>query len=132
MGSYGVGISRVVAAAAEQYHDDAGLRWPKALAPFEVVIVRATGDDATAAEAGRIYEELAARGVDVLLDDRDDRAGVKFADADLIGYPVQVTVGAKGLAAGTADLKLRATGERSTAALADIIAAAGDLLARAP
>lgn len=132
MGSYGVGISRIVAAAAEQYHDDAGLRWPKALAPFEVVVVRATDDDATAAEAGRIYDELAARGVDVLLDDRDDRAGVKFADADLIGYPVQVTVGKKGLAAGTADLKLRTTGERSTAALADVVTAAADLLATAP
>jgi prolyl-tRNA synthetase len=132
MGSYGVGISRVLAAAAEQYHDDAGLRWPKALAPFEVVIVQATADEATVAEANRVYDELRASGVDVLLDDRDQRAGVKFADADLIGYPVQVTIGAKGVAAGTADLKDRASGARSTTALAEAARAAMDLLAAAP
>jgi prolyl-tRNA synthetase len=133
MGSYGVGISRVIAAVAEQYHDDDGLRWPKTLAPFEVVVVLATvNDEASRAEAERIYGELRAAGVDVLLDDRDERAGVKFADADLIGYPVQVTVGSRGVAAGTVDLKLRATGERSSAALTAATTAATDLLATAP
>jgi len=133
MGSYGVGISRVVAAVAEQYHDDDGLRWPKALAPFEVVIVLATINDETAVtEAERLYDELRAAGVDVLLDDRDERAGVKFADADLIGYPVQVTVGSRGVKDGTVDLKLRATGERSTAPLGEAAAAAVQLLASAP
>jgi prolyl-tRNA synthetase len=132
MGSYGVGISRVVAAAAEQHHDDAGLRWPKVLAPFEVVVVVATADEAARAEGERIHNELAARGVDVLLDDRDERAGVKFADADLIGYPVQVTVGARGLREGTVDLKLRATGERSSAPRAGAAEAAAAMLAAAP
>jgi prolyl-tRNA synthetase len=132
MGSYGVGISRIVAAAAEQHHDEAGLAWPKSLAPFEVVVVQATSDEATVAEATRIYQELAAAGIDVLLDDRDQRAGVKFADADLIGHPVQITVGSKGLAAGTVDLKQRSTAERSTVAAVDAVPAASELLAAAP
>ena len=89
-------------------------------------------DEAAVAEAERIYAELSARGVDVLLDDRDERAGVKFADADLIGYPVQVTVGKRGIAAGTVDLKLRATGERSTAPLDGAVEAALALLDAAP
>jgi prolyl-tRNA synthetase len=131
MGSYGVGISRIVAAAAEQFHDDAGLCWPRAIAPFEVVVIQATSDEAAAAEATRIYEELVTAGVDVLLDDRDQRAGVKFADADLIGYPVQVTVGSKGLAAGTIDLKVRATGERTTVGLSDGASSASAQLASA-
>jgi prolyl-tRNA synthetase len=131
MGSYGVGISRIVAAAAEQYHDDAGLRWPKTLAPFEVVVIQATDDDATIAEAARIHDELLSRGVDVLLDDREQRAGVKFADADLIGYPVQVTIGSKGVTAGTVDLKVRGTGERSTAPLTDAAAAVSAALGSA-
>jgi prolyl-tRNA synthetase len=132
MGSYGVGISRVVAAAAEQYHDDDGLRWPKALAPFEVVVIQATGDEATVAEATRIHDELAAHGLDVLLDDRDQRAGVKFADADLIGYPVQVTIGSKGVAAGTADLKVRSTGERRTVPIAEAPGAVQEALSGVP
>jgi prolyl-tRNA synthetase len=131
MGSYGVGISRIVAAAAEQYHDDAGLCWPKTLAPFEVVVIQATDDDATIAEAARIHDELLSRGVDVLLDDREQRAGVKFADADLIGYPVQVTIGSKGVTAGTVDLKVRGTGERSTAPLTDAAAAVSAALGSA-
>ncbi len=132
MGSYGIGITRIVAAAAEQYHDDAGLRWPKALAPFEAVIVRATTDETTIDEAERIHGELRERGVDVLLDDRDARAGVKFADADLIGYPVQVVIGSKGVAAGTVDLKVRASGERTSAPLADAVEAVEALLASSP
>jgi prolyl-tRNA synthetase len=83
-------------------------------------------------QAERIYAELLARGVEAVLDDRDDRAGVKFADADLIGYPVQVVVGTRGLEAGTAEFKLRATGERSTAPLAEAVDAAIALLATAP
>ncbi len=133
MGSYGIGISRVMAAAAEQYHDDDGLTWPRVLAPFEVVVVLANADDETVAGEGeRIYQELRSRGLDVALDDREERGGVKFADADLIGYPVQVVVGKRGLDRGEIDLKLRATGERSSAALADAATAALDLLDRAP
>jgi prolyl-tRNA synthetase len=133
MGSYGVGISRILAAAAEQFHDDAGLRWPKALAPFEVVVILANHDNpAAASEAERIYGGLSSAGVRVLLDDREERAGVKFADADLIGHPVQVVVGKRGIDAGTVDLKLRASGERSTAPLAEAVQAAVDLLGSAP
>ncbi len=133
MGSYGIGITRIMAAAAEQFHDEAGLRWPKVLAPFEVVVVIANrDDDRVMAEAERVYGELAEAGAAVVIDDREETAGVKFADADLIGYPVQVTVGKRGVAAGTADLKLRATGERSTVALADAARGAMDLLEQAP
>jgi prolyl-tRNA synthetase len=133
MGCYGIGISRIMAAAAEQYHDDAGLRWPRVLAPYEVVVILANQDDPRVIEeAGRIYAELNERGVATVLDDREDRAGVKFADADLVGYPVQVVVGKKGVAAGTADLKLRATGDRSTAPLGSATNAIVDLLTQAP
>lgn len=130
MGSYGIGISRIMAAAVEQRHDDDGIVWPKVLAPFEVMVILATVDDDRArAEAERIYGELAAVGVDVGLDDREERAGVKFADADLIGSPVQVVLGRRGVDQGSADLKVRATGERSSAALADAARAAIELLA---
>jgi prolyl-tRNA synthetase len=133
MGCYGAGISRIIAAAAEQNHDEAGLRWPKTLAPYEVCVILANQDhEVVRTQAERIYAELLARGVEAVLDDRDDRAGVKFADADLIGYPVQVVVGTRGLEAGTAEFKLRATGERSTAPLAEAVDAAIALLATAP
>ena len=133
MGSHGIGISRILAAAAEQFHDEAGLRLPRALTPFDIVVIAANADDErVAAEADRVYRELVGRGQDVALDDRDQTAGVKFADADLIGYPVQVVVGRRGIEAGTADLKLRATGERSWAELATIGRAVVDLLATAP
>jgi prolyl-tRNA synthetase len=133
MGCYGAGISRIMAAVAEQHHDDDGLTWPRDLAPYEIAVIMANQDDPQViAEAERIYAELDERGIEVVLDDRDDRAGVKFADADLIGYPVQVTVGKRGIASGTVDLKLRATGERSTAPLSDAVTAAAGLLASAP
>ncbi len=133
MGCYGIGISRVMAAVVEQYHDDGGIRWPKALAPFDVVVILANPDeDAVRAHAERIYEELRARDVEVALDDRAERAGSKFADADLIGYPVQVVVGKKGLERGEAEFKLRSTGERSSAPLDTAADAAEALLAAAP
>jgi len=133
MGCYGIGISRILAAAVEQRHDDLGVLWPKAIAPFQVAVILANQDDErVTAEAERIYVELLARGVETALDDRDERAGVKFADADLIGYPVQVVVGKRGVEGGSVDLKLRATGDRSQVPLADAAAAAVDLLATAP
>ncbi|HLA91923.1 MAG TPA: proline--tRNA ligase [Actinomycetota bacterium] len=133
MGSYGIGISRILAAAVEQFHDDGGLQLPKALAPFDAVVLIANrDDDAVGEQAERIYGELRDRGVEAAIDDREETAGVKFADADLIGYPVQVVVGKRGVAAGTVDLKLRATGERSQASLAEAARAAVDLLAAAP
>jgi prolyl-tRNA synthetase len=103
------------------------------MAPFEVVVVIANRDDAdVVGVADRIHAELAGRGVEVALDDREETAGVKFADADLIGYPVQVVVGRRGVAAGTVDLKLRATGERSQVPIAEGAGAVVDLLAAAP
>ena len=133
MGCHGIGISRILAAAAEQHHDDGGLLWPKALAPFDLVVIVATMDLPLAVETGEeIYRELVEADASVLLDDREVAAGVKFADADLIGVPVQVVVGKRGLGGNLVDLKLRATGERSSAALAEAASAALDLLATAP
>jgi prolyl-tRNA synthetase len=133
MGSYGIGISRIMAATVEQKHDDAGMVWPKLLAPYEVAVIMANADaPAVTEEAERIYRELEERGVEVVLDDREERAGVKFADADLVGYPVHVVVGARGLEAGTVDLKVRATGERTTSPLAEASRAVEDLLSGAP
>jgi prolyl-tRNA synthetase len=110
-----------------------GLSLPKVLAPFEVVVVLANRDqERVVAEAERVYRELLEAGVDAALDDRDQTAGVKFADADLIGCPVQVVIGKRGVEAGTADLKLRATGDRSQAPLTDAARAAVELLASAP
>jgi prolyl-tRNA synthetase len=133
MGSYGIGISRIMAAVVEQNHDDAGMIWPRLLAPFQVVVIMANADaPAVAEEAQRIYRELGDEGIDAVLDDREERAGVKFADADLVGYPVQVVVGSRGIEAGTVDLKLRATGERTGASLQGARQAVSDLLAAAP
>ena len=110
MGSYGIGIGRAMAAVAETHHDDRGLIWPVAVAPYEAVITVASMRDAAAmAAAERLYDELVGRGVDVLLDDRDARAGVKFADAELIGIPWRITVG-RALAEGAVELTERATG----------------------
>jgi prolyl-tRNA synthetase len=117
----------------DRFEDDAGMTLPRELAPFEAVIVVANRDvERVVAAAEGVYDELLARGVDVAIDDREQAAGVKFNDADLVGYPVQVVVGRRGVEAGTVDLKLRATGERSSAPLADAAGAVVDLLASAP
>ena len=99
MGCYGIGVTRVVAAAIEQNHDARGIIWPDAIAPFQVVIVpiNAPKSPAVRETAERLYNELLAAGVDVLLDDRDERPGVKFADTELIGIPHRVVVGDRGL-----------------------------------
>jgi prolyl-tRNA synthetase len=116
MGCYGIGISRIVSAVAEGNHDEHGLAWPPNLAPYDVhlIAVPGRGDQAAAviAEADRIYGELGAQGIDVLYDDRDVSPGVKFADADLVGVPVQLVVGAKGVGRGVVERKIRATGAR--------------------
>ena len=133
MGCYGIGVSRIVSAVVEQHHDDAGLAWPRAVAPYEVCVLIANRDDeGVVAEAERIYAELEDRRVEVVIDDRERTAGEKFADADLIGYPVQVVVGRRGVSTGTVDLKLRATGERTTAPLERAADAVSQLLASAP
>jgi prolyl-tRNA synthetase len=108
MGCYGIGVTRIVAAAIEQNHDKDGIVWPVPLAPFEVAVLELQQDDDNViATSKKIYEELKAAGIDVLYDDRDERAGVKFKDADLIGIPYRVAVGKKGLADGVVELKLR-------------------------
>jgi prolyl-tRNA synthetase len=119
MGCYGIGITRTVAAAIEQHHDDAGIIWPRALAPFEVVVVPVNWEhEPSRATAESLYEGLRAAGVDALLDDRRERAGFKFKDADLVGIPVRVTVGERGLAEGQVEIRGRASGETRMAPVA--------------
>jgi prolyl-tRNA synthetase len=108
MGSYGIGIERTMAAVVESRHDEAGMIWPISVAPFEVVVSIINPKNATAADAGgALYDALVAEGIDVLLDDRDERPGVKFNDADLIGIPYRITVGPKGLAEGVVEITER-------------------------
>ena len=112
MGCYGIGVGRTMAAAIEQNNDKDGIIWPRAIAPFEVVVVPVNAKVPEQLElAEQIYSELKAAGVDVLLDDRKERAGVKFKDCDLIGYPLRVTVGPKTVEEGTIELRIRKTGE---------------------
>jgi prolyl-tRNA synthetase len=112
MGCYGIGITRILAAAIEQRHDDAGICWPTSIAPYEVVVLglgkKGGGDEGV--EAERIYEALRKRGVDALLDDRPARPGFKFKDADLMGFPLRVAIGGRGLTEGVAEVKLRTSG----------------------
>ena len=127
-GSYGIGVSRLVGAIIEACHDDAGIIWPESVAPFDVGLINLKSGDATVdAAAADLYAKLAAAGVDVLYDDRDERPGGKFAAMDLIGLPWQVIVGPRGLANGMVELKRRATGERTelpiAAALAKLVEA---------
>jgi prolyl-tRNA synthetase len=104
MGCYGIGVSRLAQAAVEQHHDADGIRWPLSIAPYEVIVVIASAQDPQqVALAERLYNDLGAAGVDVLLDDRAERAGVKFKDADLIGIPWRLVVG-RGAAAGQVEL----------------------------
>lgn len=114
MGCYGVGVSRTLAAIVEQHNDDDGIKWPLAVAPAHVcVIPLQVGDDVVQPKAEEIARACEQLGFEVAIDDRDERAGVKFADADLIGWPLQIIVGKRGLAEGKVELKRRRTGERS-------------------
>jgi prolyl-tRNA synthetase len=125
MGCYGIGVSRVVAAVVEEHHDENGLAWPPALAPYQVHLISLPGKGEAAPEvraaADRLYEELRAAGVDVLYDDRDQSPGVKFADADLLGVPTQLILGGKGLARGVVERKDRGSGERDEVALDAVV-----------
>jgi prolyl-tRNA synthetase len=125
MGCYGIGVSRVVAAVVEEHHDEHGLAWPAALAPYQVHLVSLPGKGEAAPEvraaADRLYDELRAAGVDVLYDDRDQSPGVKFADADLLGVPTQLILGAKGLARAVVERKDRRSGERDEVALDAVV-----------
>ena len=123
MGSYGIGVSRLVGAVIEASHDAHGIVWPDSVAPFRAAILNLKRGDAA---CDRICEDLYARlGAEALYDDRDERAGVKFADADLMGHPWQVVVGPRGAAAGTVELKRRASGERHELAVEDALARMG-------
>ena len=122
-GSYGVGVSRLVGAIIEACHDDAGIKWPEAVAPFLVSILNLKqGDAAVDARLRETLSRAAAKGVDVLYDDTDQRAGAKFAAADLIGIPWQIMIGPKGLAEGKIELKRRADGTRENLSPDDVLA----------
>jgi prolyl-tRNA synthetase len=108
MGCYGIGLNRIVASAIETYHDDGGICWPLSISPFHVVICALdTREDEVVSTAQKLYDELTSQGVEVLFDDRDIRPGPKFKDADLIGVPIRLTVGKRGLAEGIVELKMR-------------------------
>ncbi len=113
MGSYGIGVGRLVAAIIEAHHDDGGIIWPKSIAPFDAGLLNLKqGDISSDRLSNELYEEYQKRQMDVLLDDRDERAGTKFADMDLIGLPLQIIVGAKSVNEGIFEVKIRKTGER--------------------
>jgi prolyl-tRNA synthetase len=123
MGSYGIGPTRLVAAIIEAFHDDAGIKWPEAVAPFHVAILNLKqGDAATDVASEQLYRQLEANGVEVLYNDLEERPGAKFAATDLIGVPWQILVGPKGLAEGKVELKSRADGVRELLTPADAIA----------
>jgi len=123
MGTYGIGITRTVAAAIEQHHDDAGIVWPAPLAPYGALVLPVNAGNPEQRDASeRIARDLEAAGIDTLIDDRDERPGVKFKDADLIGLPVRLTVGPRALARGAVELKPRAAAEATEVPIADAAA----------
>jgi prolyl-tRNA synthetase len=121
MGCYGIGVGRTAAAAIEQNHDEKGIIWPYPIAPFHVHLLTVSQSEKTTDVAAHLYADLMAAGFEVLWDDRTDRAGVKFNDADLIGIPFQVVIGDKGLADGVIEVKLRHTGTKSRIAPGDLV-----------
>ncbi len=130
MGCYGIGVGRTMAASVEQNNDKDGMIWPAAIAPYEVLVVPVNvKDEASAAKAEAIYEELQSAGIETVIDDRKERPGVKFKDADLIGYPLRVVVGPKTLSTGELEVKIRRTGEVKMLPLdSDYVAAIKELL----
>jgi len=130
MGCYGIGVSRLVATTVEQHHDDNGICWPMSIAPYHVELLTLAKDGEVTVAARALYEALGEAGVDVLWDDRDERPGVKFKDADLLGIPLRVTVGAKALAAGCVELKVRGDRDPKHVELLPLAEAAGILADR--
>ena len=123
MGCYGIGVGRTAAAAIEQHHDDDGIVWPISIAPFEACVLPVnTKNEGLVKEAGRVGEELSARGIEVLFDDRDERAGIKFKDADLVGIPLRVTFGEKNYEAGCAEIRDRKTGRTDRVEISEVVA----------
>jgi prolyl-tRNA synthetase len=129
MGSYGIGLDRIVAAAVELGSDEAGIVWPPSIAPYHASVLALGAEPTVLAAAERVAADLEAAGLEVLLDDREERPGVKFKDADLIGLPLRLAVGARSLAAGGAEWKLRREASAETVAL-DGVAARAEALAR--
>lgn len=131
MGCYGIGVGRTLAAVIEQSHDEDGIIWPMAVAPWQVVIVPVNDREQELVDcANRLYEDLSRAGIEVVLDDRQERAGVKFKDADLIGYPVRITIGAKALSRGNVEVKLRRSGEMQEIAVDEVVAWLKDYIAQ--
>ena len=129
MGCYGIGVSRTLAAAIEQYHDENGIIWPRSIAPFEAVIVPINAkDEALMSTSHTIYTVLKDAGIDVLLDDRKDRAGVKFKDADLIGYPLRITVSKNTLENNEVEIQIRKSGEALPCAIDSVVTKVTELL----
>jgi len=123
MGCYGIGVSRIVAAAIEQNHDDKGIIWPIAIAPFQVILIPINMHKSLRLREAidKLYAELIAAGIEVLLDDRKERPGVMFADAELIGIPHRLTFSEKGLDAGTIEYKARTDKENKDIQLSEVI-----------
>jgi prolyl-tRNA synthetase len=122
MGSYGIGPARIAAAAVEQGHDENGIIWPPAIAPYQILIVPINMKDQGSVDiAEEMYQALEEKGIEVLMDDRDERAGVKFKDADLVGIPVRIIIGEKNLKEGLAELKDRRTGAIEKVKVSDAV-----------
>ncbi len=133
MGSYGIGVERAISAIVECHNDDNGIIWPKAVAPFQVAVVLAQADDDEATKVAEdLYQQLRTAGIEVILDDRPERAGVKFRDVELVGIPVRVTVGQRGLAAGGVEVAVRASGEIGRVAIRDMLVGTERAIAAAP
>ncbi|HEX9399296.1 MAG TPA: proline--tRNA ligase [Anaeromyxobacter sp.] len=132
MGSYGIGVERIMAAAIELHHDENGIRWPAAIAPYQATVLTLGPEPELKKAADEIADALAAAGVEVLHDDRDERAGVKFKDADLVGIPIRIAVGKKGLAEGKAEWKLRGSKQVELVPLAEVAAKAAAAVRAVP
>lgn len=122
MGCYGIGVNRILAAVIEEHHDEKGIQWPASVAPFEAQIITVNqADDKTREAAEKIYADLTANDRDVLYDDRDERAGVKFNDADLIGIPIQIVIGERNLQEGNVEMKCRRTGKVEKVGVGEVV-----------
>jgi prolyl-tRNA synthetase len=128
MGSYGIGVERILAAAIELHNDQDGIRWPLAIAPFHATVLTLGKEPELVAAAEQVVAALDAAGVEVLYDDRDERAGVKFKDADLVGHPIRIAIGKKALAEGKVEWKLRTSKDVTLVPLAEVAAKARALL----
>ena len=129
MGCYGVGVSRSLAAVVEQHNDEHGIVWPVSVAPYEVAVIPLDPKkEECATVCEQIVDGLCAEGIEVVVDDRDERPGFKFADNDLMGFPYQVVLGKRGLKNGTVELKDRATGEREDVAIDEVVAKVAELV----